>query len=136
MALPHSQGASAAPPSRKMDVAVSCPEKTLAVQRSETCTGSGVAVAGQYRNVGTATASSSSGTVTDSDASHYFGQAALVTDEGSKVQICHRTGNGSYHLIEISVSAEPAHRAHGDGKITEAVPGSPGKVFGAGCSVN
>jgi hypothetical protein len=121
-----------------MNVAVSCPEKTLAPQRSETCTASGVAVAGQYRNVGTVTASSTSGTVTDSDASHYFGQAALVTDtdEGSKVLICHRTGNGSYHLIEISVSAEPAHRAHGDGKITEAVPGSPGKVFGAGCSVN
>jgi hypothetical protein len=119
-----------------MNVAVSCPEKTLAVQHSETCTASGVAVAGQYRNVGTVTASSTSGTVTDSDASHYFGLAALVTDEGPKVQICHRTGNGSYHLIEISINAEPAHRAHGDAKITEAVPGSPGKVFGVGCSVN
>jgi hypothetical protein len=52
------------------------------------------------------------------------------------VQICHRTGNGSYHLIDISVSAEPAHRAHGDATIGEAVPGSPGKKFGAGCSVN
>jgi uncharacterized repeat protein (TIGR01451 family) len=118
-----------------MNVAVTCPGTTLAVQQSMTCSGSGAAVAGQYSNVGTATASSTSGAVTDSDASHYFGQA-LVTDEGPKVQICHRTGNGSYHLIEISVSAEPAHRAHGDGKITEAVPGSPGKFFGAGCSVN
>jgi hypothetical protein len=59
-----------------------------------------------------------------------------TTDEGPKVQICHRTGNGSYHLIDISISAEPAHRAHGDATIGEAVPGSPGKKFGAGCSVN
>ena len=102
-----------------------------------TCTGSGVAVVGQYSNVGTATASSTSGAVTDSDASHYFGQAARNRRMDRSVQnICHRTGNGSYHLIEISVSAEPAHRAHGDGKISEAVPGSAGKIFGAGCSVN
>jgi hypothetical protein len=49
--------------------------------------------------------------------------------------LCHRTGNGSYHLIEVSTSAEPAHRAHGDGKIGEAVPGSAGKVFAVGCVV-
>jgi hypothetical protein len=35
----------------------------------------------------------------------------------------------------VSVNAEPAHRAHGDGKIGEAVPGSPGSIFGAGCAV-
>ena len=51
------------------------------------------------------------------------------------MQLCHRTGNGSYHLIEVSINAEPAHRAHGDGKIGEAVPGSPGTFFGTGCSV-
>jgi hypothetical protein len=52
------------------------------------------------------------------------------------VRLCHRTGNGRYQPIEISINAEPAHRAHGDGKIGEAVPGVTGKVFGAGCSVN
>ena len=52
-----------------------------------------------------------------------------------KVELCHRTGNGSYHMIEISVSAEPAHRAHGDGKVGEAVPGQAGKTFAADCSV-
>ena len=57
------------------------------------------------------------------------------TEEGLKVQLCHRTGNGSYHLIEVSIDAEPAHRAHGDGKIGEPVPGNTGKVFGANCSV-
>ena len=117
-------------------VAVSCgSQTTLAVGQSMTCTGSGVATLGQYRNVGTVTASWTGGQVTDSDASHYLGRA-LDEQEGPKVQLCHRTGNGSYHLIEVSISAEPAHRAHGDGKIGEAVPGNVGKVFGAGCSVN
>ena len=119
------------------NVTVTCPGTTLAVGQSMTCTGTGVAVAGQYRNVGTVTASSEAGTVTDTDASHYFGQASdTTTTDGPKVQLCHRTGNGRYQLIEVSISAEPAHRAHGDGKIAEAVPGMPGKVFGAGCSVN
>ena len=116
-------------------VAVTCPSTSLAAGQSMTCTGSGVAVLGQYSNVGRVTATSTGGSVTDSDASHYFGQAP-GTEEGPKAQICHKTGNGSYHLIEISVNAVPAHRAHGDGMIGEAVPGAAGKVFGPGCSVN
>jgi hypothetical protein len=115
-------------------VTVSCPGTTLAVGQSMTCTGTGVAAAGQYRNVGTVTAQSIAGPVTASDASHYLGQT-LTEEQGPKVQLCHRTGNGSYHLIEVSINAEPAHRAHGDAKIGEAVPGSPGKVFDAGCNV-
>ena len=125
------------------NVTVTCPGTTVGVGQAMTCTGTGVATVGQYRNVGTVTATSSAGRVTDTDASHYFGQVPAVpavpgadTDNGSKVQLCHRTGNGRYQLIEVSISAEPAHRAHGDGKIAEAVPGMPGKVFGAGCSVN
>ena len=122
------------------NVIVTCPATTVAVGESMTCTGSGVATVGQYRNVGTVTATSATGQVTDTDASHYFGQVPSVpgadTDSGPKVQLCHRTGNGRYQLIEVSTSAEPAHRAHGDGKIAEPVPGVPGKVFGAGCSVN
>jgi hypothetical protein len=115
-------------------VAVACPATSLAVGQTMTCTGSGVATAGQYVNVGTATAAWTGGQVTSSDRSHYFGQAATEQD-GPKVELCHRTGNGSYHLIEVSTSAEPAHRAHGDAKIGEAVPGTPGRVFGAGCAV-
>ena len=122
------------------NVTVTCPGTTVAVGQSMTCTGTGVATVGQYRNVGTVTASSSVGQVTDTDASHYFGQVPAVpgadTDNGPKVQLCHRTGNGRYQLLEVSTSAESAHRAHGDGKIGEAVPGMTGKVFGAGCSVN
>lgn len=52
-----------------------------------------------------------------------------------KVTLCHKTGNGKYVEITVSVDAEPAHRAHGDAKIGEAVPGNAGKVFGTGCSV-
>lgn len=115
-------------------VRVSCPTANLAAGQSMTCTGAGTATAGQYVNVGTAAGDWSGGRVTSTDRSHYFGQAA-VDQEGPKVELCHRTGNGSYHLIEVSTSAEPAHRAHGDGKIGEAVPGSPGKVFAAGCAV-
>ena len=113
-------------------VAVSCGGQTLAVGQSMTCTGSGVAVAGQYKNVGTVSANG--GQVTHSDASHYFGRMP-DEQEGPKVQLCHRTGNGSYHLIEVSINAEPAHRAHGDGKIGDAVPGNAGKVFDAACNV-
>ena len=54
---------------------------------------------------------------------------------GQKVQLCHRTGNGQYHSISVSVSAERAHRAHGDGMAGEAVPGSSGRVFTASCGV-
>ena len=116
------------------NVTVSCPGMTLPVGQSMTCSGSGVATAGQYRNVGTVRAQAGAVLVTSSDASHYLGQAPNE-EQGPKVQLCHRTGNGSYHLIEVSVNAEPAHRAHGDGKIGDAVPGSPGKVFDSGCNV-
>ena len=116
-------------------VAVSCPATSVAVGGSMTCTGSGVATAGQYRNVGMVTAKSTAGTVTHSDASHYFGELPATADDGPKVKLCHRTGNGSYHLIEVGISAEPAHRAHGDAKIGEDVPNQAGKRFGDGCAV-
>jgi hypothetical protein len=121
-------------------VAVNCNgQTTLAPAASMTCTGTGVATLGQYRNVGTVRAgwamNGTTGTVTDTDPSHYLGIAPEQEQEGLKVQLCHKTGNGSYHLIDVSINAEPAHRAHGDGKIGDPVPGQAGKVFGAGCSV-
>jgi hypothetical protein len=119
-------------------VAVDCGSLTsLAAGASMTCTGAGVATLGQYRNVGSVTANwtmtAASGTVTDADASHYLGIAP--TTEGIKVTLCHRTGNDRYVEITVSIDAEPAHRAHGDAKIGEAVPGVTGKVFGTGCKV-
>ncbi|HYO14365.1 MAG TPA: hypothetical protein VE685_14310, partial [Thermoanaerobaculia bacterium] len=56
-------------------VAVSCPKTSLQSGESMRCTGTGVAVACQYRNLGTVTAKTPGGpTVQDQDASHYFGQ--------------------------------------------------------------
>ena len=120
---------------------ITCPKTTLTANESMTCSKSSVAVLGQYENEGSVRATganpSGSGTVevTDRDMSHYLGVIPTEDGDGPKVELCHRTGNGSYHLISVSVSAEPAHRAHGDGQIGEAVPGQAGKTFGSGCSV-
>ena len=119
-------------------VAVNCSgQTTLAAGATMTCIGSGVATLGQYSNVGTATANWAaggfSGTATDSDSSHYLGVAS--GQEGQKVSLCHRTGNGDFHLITVSIDAEPAHLAHGDGFPGGAVPGQPGKVFTATCGI-
>ncbi len=64
-------------------VAVTCPKTVLAPGESMTCTGSGVATACQYDNLGTVIASTGEGdTVTAQDPSHYFGQHhAAVTLE-------------------------------------------------------
>ena len=57
-------------------VAVSCPKTVLEPGESMTCTGSGTAIAGQYANLGTATARTPcTATVSASDPAHYFGQA-------------------------------------------------------------
>jgi hypothetical protein len=121
-------------------VSVNCAgTTTLVAGASVTCTGSGVAVLGQYRNVGTVTANftfrTTSGSVTDSDASHYLGILPDEDDDGQKVTLCHKTGAGFYVKTDVSTSAEPAHRAHGDAKIGEAVPGTPGKIFSASCGL-
>jgi hypothetical protein len=39
----------------------------------------------------------------------------------TKVQLCHREGNGNYHLISVAAAAESAHRAHGDGAVGDPV---------------
>ncbi len=84
-------------------VVVSCPQTTLAVGESMTCTGSGVAVAGQYVNEGTAVGSFGEVQVSDSDPSHYYGvvgglkvtkevellqDAAQVVDPNMRFEIC------------------------------------------------
>ena len=63
------------------------------------------------------------------------GSATIVNENRSsgKVSLCHRTDSGEYHLIDVSVNAEPAHRAHGDAKVGEPVPGTQRQVFDANC---
>ena len=63
------------------------------------------------------------------------GSVTIVNENRSsgKVSLCHRTGSGEYQLIDVSVNAEPAHRAHGDGKVGEPVPGTQRQVFDASC---
>lgn len=51
-----------------------------------------------------------------------------------KVDVCHIEGNGSYHLINISENALPAHLGHGDALPGDPVPGEPGMVFDASCT--
>ena len=121
------------------NVVVSCGQSTLVEGASMTCTAMGVVtLEGQYRNVGSVTAdwstTSGSGQVTDDDPSHYFG-VSPDDEEEPKVSLCHRTGAGFYVLINVGISAEPAHLAHGDGKPGGVVPGVPGRSFSAGCSV-
>ncbi len=55
-------------------VSVSCPLSTLTVGASMSCTALGTTTAGQYRNVGTVTGTGAETVVSDSDASHYFGE--------------------------------------------------------------
>ena len=39
---------------------------------------------------------------------------AIAGGNNEKVTLCHRTGNGSFHQITVSVHAMPAHLRHGD----------------------
>ena len=40
--------------------------------------------------------------------------ANVVGQPLDKVSVCQRTGNGSYHEVNISQNALPAHLKHGD----------------------
>ena len=40
--------------------------------------------------------------------------ATAIGQPQGKVDVCHRTGNGSSHVINISMNALPAHLRHGD----------------------
>ncbi len=53
----------------------------------------------------------------------------------SKVDICHKTGNGTFILISISNNALTAHVKHGDAKPGSLVTGMPGKYFSKTCDV-
>ncbi|WP_305046482.1 DUF7507 domain-containing protein, partial [Geoalkalibacter sp.] len=62
-------------------VAVTCPKTTLVVGESMTCTANGLAMEGQYANIGTATGYYNDMPVSDTDPSHYYGAAAAIDIE-------------------------------------------------------
>lgn len=62
-------------------------------------------------------------------------QPAASAAPPAKVDLCHRTGNGSYQPISVSANAAGNHLAHGDVQQPNgAVPGSPGYVFDSQCN--
>ena len=96
-------------------VVVNCAgQSILAAGQAMTCTGTGVATPGQYSNIGTVTANSTLGAVSDSDPSHYLGVSAITPQPTSEITICHiPPGNfGARHTISIGTSAWPAHQGH------------------------
>ncbi|MEM7083989.1 MAG: SdrD B-like domain-containing protein [Pseudomonadota bacterium] len=60
-------------------VVVTCPVSSLSPGASTTCTGTGTATAGQYQNIGSATATTPGGNALNaSDPSHYFGESGTL----------------------------------------------------------
>lgn len=60
---------------------ITCPQSSLSIGASMTCTATGVAVSGQYSNTGSVTGTPPSGPpVTDTDPSHYFGSTAGINE--------------------------------------------------------
>ena len=43
-----------------------------------------------------------------------YGSLNLSADNDHKMKVCHVTGNGTYHVIEIDHHALQAHLNHGD----------------------
>jgi hypothetical protein len=65
----------------------------------------------------------------------FFVAGLAFAEQATKVDVCHREGNGSYHLINISENALPAHLNHGDGRPGGPVPGMEGKKFDEKCNI-
>jgi hypothetical protein len=66
------------------------------------------------------------------------GAVALTTRDapgsGTRVAMCHRREDGTYHRLDLPSSAAVAHRAHGDAAVGEAVPGAVLMVFNEACA--
>jgi len=65
-----------------------------------------------------------------------FGLALSMSGfaQAKKADVCHRTGDGAFQKVNVSLNAVSAHRAHGDALPGEAVPGAPGYEFDASCA--
>lgn len=117
-------------------VTVTCPSTTLNIGESMTCTASGVAIAGQYANVGTVDATSTTyGALSAEDASHYFGQTEIL-DFGDAPDPTYQTllaSNGARHTLGGSVFLGACVDAEADGLQSAGADGddsSAGSPFG------
>jgi uncharacterized repeat protein (TIGR01451 family) len=89
-------------------VAVSCPQDTLVVAETMTCTGTGVAVntgTGTYANIGTVTGTApDDSTVTDSDPSHYEATQVGPQGETPAIQIVKDPDSQSYTAVPATAT--------------------------------
>lgn len=129
-------------------VTVTCPQDTLAVGESMNCTASGVASAGQYANVGTATGSPGEGTVTDTDPSHYIGvqidlaiektdgDLDFVAEGGSLVYTLTYQNLGEVDLTGVVISdTVPADTTFDSSSSTAGWSCSDGAAPGTVCTI-
>lgn len=64
------------------------------------------------------------------------GHALAAKGPAPKVGVCHAEDDkSSYHLINISENAKPAHMAHGDAAPGASVPGNDDKKFDSDCNM-
>lgn len=74
---------------------ISCPKNSLLSGESMTCTASGTVQSGQFTNTATVTANHSTGTVSKSDSSWYFGIPRNICGDGIVNQNTEECDNGS-----------------------------------------
>ncbi|MBI2215494.1 MAG: DUF11 domain-containing protein [Acidobacteria bacterium] len=117
-------------------VTVTCPGTTLGPGASMTCTASGVAISGQYANVGTVDATSPTlGALSASDPSHYFGQTVDL-DFGDAPDPAFQTlfaSNGARHILGGAVFLGACVDAEADGLTSAGADGddlAAGTTFG------
>lgn len=65
-----------------------------------------------------------------------FAKSEKANGPAPKINICHKEGGtGTFHLINVSENAKPAHMAHGDGLPGGLVPGTEDKKFSDECTI-
>jgi hypothetical protein len=98
-------------------VEVTCPQDTLGVGESMTCTESTTATPGQYRNLETACGDGAGETVCDEDPSNHFGATQAITIEKlTKIDNCSNDTSASDHNeINLKNSSDDACGDHNNG---------------------
>jgi hypothetical protein len=62
------------------------------------------------------------------------GTSSAAYGSGTKVAMCHRREDGTYHRVDLPAPAAAAHRSHGDAAVGEAVPGAVLMMFNEACA--